>query len=81
MKEESLEMRVVRVLGLLEGTIGSVREYTTDDLRRRMKIVVRTLKNEDCLDLWNKDFERQEYLDKIVRFQYDDDSGEINGVQ
>lgn len=54
------------VLGYLESTIGSNREYTLDDLRRRMQIAVKVLKGErdEALDdLYAKDAQRQKILD------------------
>lgn len=56
------------ILGFLEATLGSTRSYTLDDLRRRLQIVVKLLRDEDDAELqtlMEVDGQRQVELDRV----------------
>lgn len=61
------EYKLAYVQGFLDATLGSVRAYTVDDLRRKMEIATRVLRDEqgtpEFHELLAKDLERQAILD------------------
>ena len=60
--------KVGYVIGFLEATLGSSRSYTLDDLKRRMTIAVKLLKDEDDAELHElqeADNLRQLELDRV----------------
>jgi len=60
--------RIAYVLGFLEATLGSTRSYTLDDIKRRLQIAVKLLKDEDDTELqalMRVDGQRQVELDRV----------------
>jgi hypothetical protein len=63
-----MDEKIGYVLGFLEATIGSNRSYTLDDLKRRIKIAAKLLRDEDDVELQTLmkiDSSRQIELDRV----------------
>ncbi len=58
------DMRIAQTLGLLDGTLGSVRDYTAEDYKRRLEMAACLLRGEKYSpELITKDMQRQAILD------------------
>jgi hypothetical protein len=59
------DVRIAYTLGLLDSTVGSPRLYSTEDYRRRMKMVAASLRDDQNLlkELGKEDLKRQDLLD------------------
>ena len=62
----SAESRLAQAFGLLVGTLGSIRDYTADDLRVRIRYAVAVLggKEHDIEKAAKADFEMQQNFDE-----------------
>lgn len=64
--EETAKSRNASALGLLMGTLGSIRDYTTDDLRVRIRWAVAVLRGneQEIRKAASADFEMQQNFDE-----------------
>lgn len=62
---DSKMTQIARALGVIDGTLGSPRNYTANDLRRRLEMVsaILRLDNEELEHLGRVDLVRQGELD------------------
>ncbi len=60
------EMKIAYTLGLIDGTLGSPRNYTKEDYRRRLQMAAAALRGDrgELLELTQEDLLRQNILDR-----------------